>query len=90
MPAGQWGPHRGFPDRLVPIEYTKPDGAGGDLYIRWRSRRGFMRVCHHVVASIAPTQKSVPRSFSAEINTSMSSGRTPAISEPWRFPQSAI
>ena len=34
MPAGQWGPHRGFPDRLVPIEYTKPnDDAGGDLYI---------------------------------------------------------
>ena len=61
MPAGQWGPHRGFPDRLVPIEYTKPNaGAGGDLYIRWR--RGFMRVFRHVVASIVPTQKSVPRS----------------------------
>ena len=89
MPAGQWGPHREFPDRLVPIEDTKPDGgAGGDLYIRWR--RGFMRVCRRVVASIAPTQKSVPRSFSAEINTSMSSGKTPAISEPWRWAQSVI
>ena len=70
------GAPQGFPDYLVPIlaiEYTKPnDGAGS----------GFMLVFRHVVASIAPTQKSVPRSFSAEINTFIPSGRTPAISEP--------
>ena len=42
MPAGQWGPHRGFPDRLVPVESPNRMMVPEGIYT-FGSARGFIR-----------------------------------------------